>query len=130
LVKDRDDFESITAEHAIVRIDSTLSVAEMRKAGLEVIENYPDYTRINYVQAALESANYFDRAGAEPNWTVYCNYACLTSRLNDLVATCPTLLTYLRFFSLAIFTVTKLWVDNCFNDTCGIYATNTELILS
>jgi carboxypeptidase D len=94
LVKDRDDFESLTDEHAIIRVHSPQTVLDMRSAGLEVLDNYPDLTKINALQAHLESALYTDRPGAEPNWTAYCNYACLTNRLADFVNTCPTILSY------------------------------------
>jgi len=92
LVKDRDDIESFTSEHAIVHVHSSTTILEMQRAGLKVNENYPDYTRINALKAAEESANYSDQPGAEPDWTVYCNYACLTSRLNDLATTCPNIM--------------------------------------
>jgi len=91
IVQDRDDFESITDDHVVVWIHSSQTVDEMRRLGLNVTENYPDETRMNAWEAKKRSASYSDKPGAEPDWTYYCNYNCLVSRLNEIVATCPNI---------------------------------------
>jgi len=58
--------------------------------GFEVqTEGVVDWTAIN--AAAAHESNYTHQAGQEPAWNVYCNYDCMTTRLNEWVAKCPAL---------------------------------------
>jgi len=48
-----------------------------------------DWTRVNAL--AAHATNYTHTVGQEPAWNAYCNYDCMTQRLRDWTAKCPSL---------------------------------------
>jgi len=87
---DRDKVESLDNEKAVVWLDSQSEVDGLSALGFDVqTDGVIDWTRVNAL--AAHATNYTHTVGQEPAWNAYCNYDCMTQRLRDWTAKCPSL---------------------------------------
>ena len=81
---DRDDFESIAADHLVIwATDKQLAL--MDASGIRS-SSHPDVGALNF--EIEKSRNYTDTPGEVPAWDEYCGYECMTARLTEMQETC------------------------------------------
>lgn len=80
-INDDDQLESLSEERAQVW-GSVADVKALEALGFDVqTEGVVDESHLNWLDAL--QTNYTHQAGQEPAWNVYCDYTCLTSRLQS-----------------------------------------------